>query len=137
MRNWIEFRSVIRIALLAPKSNVVSHGPSKMRRPIVPMVPAAGKVNTCPENGAEPSGATARPSEPIADEDTKKAPLPVMRNWNTPRNWLSVSAEFMVLPWFDCTLLWRLKVPRPEYTLKFSPDWRLNTPEITQPESTN
>ena len=85
-----------------------------MRRPSVPIVPAAGMVNACPVNGAEPSGATARPSVPIAEADAKYGPVPVMRNWKTPRNWSIVSDEFIVLPWFDCTLVCRLNVPRPE-----------------------
>ena len=65
-------------------------------------------------NGAEPSGATARPSVPIADGATKYGPVPDMRNWKTSRSWSMLSDEFIVLPWFDCTLVWRLNVPRPE-----------------------
>ena len=35
-----------------------------------PMLPAPGSKNAWPENGAEPSGATARPSEPMAEAAT-------------------------------------------------------------------
>ena len=64
----------------------------------MPTVPAAGMVNAWPANAADPSGATARPSLPIADAATMYGPLPDIRNDIILRSCYIVSDVLTVFP---------------------------------------